>query len=625
MKKILLLLLSLMCYSLYAQDLWQLTSISEKCHQLQKVTRRYARDAKVPTFSYYETVSDGNHDFVIGSKTITFSNGDRDIYEPQCGIMVITLAETHLGYQYSIESASIKIKTETGYDNPGFNYSAMILNESNLVLQNNSYTFDQAHGNIDYVQGSIGTSSQYGQYIEFPDIKNILIQNRKIIIGVKANNSLCTEAPIGEFWVDVKIRHIEPASLSVVNNFAGGFVKASVNNPNPGSIQAATGNVSGMTGNIVYIAPDEENNNTSTHKWIYNDIEAPLNKSNWKIIDASNMPLSNKIKSADTSFVLTSSIKDFKYEAQMKKLCNVTFSDNIGGYFMIDNIDTLKKTSPYVPAIVEGNSTRSVTAYNQYVNSLNATFVKWSDNITSPTRSISPTAHTSLKAYYRVTLTNEYRNMRFNSTIGQPITITWNEHPNPNVVHYNIYRRVYGEQSESLIASVSRGTTTYTDNQYLISANLGPRSRINYDVRAVYTGQIPGEADYTATTEQDYQMQFGSSTGLPPEGVENRTSDKKDIKNALNASIIPTEYALGNYPNPFNPTTVIQYALPEAGQVSLKVYNLLSQEVASLVEGSQSAGTHEVSFNAHNLPTGIYIARLQAGNKVISIKLQLIK
>lgn len=65
--------------------------------------------------------------------------------------------------------------------------------------------------------------------------------------------------------------------------------------------------------------------------------------------------------------------------------------------------------------------------------------------------------------------------------------------------------------------------------------------------------------------------------------------------------------------------------MPEAGAVTLKVFNILSQEVASLVDENKAAGTYQVNFNAKNLPTGIYVARLQAGSKVMSIKLQLIK
>lgn len=67
-----------------------------------------------------------------------------------------------------------------------------------------------------------------------------------------------------------------------------------------------------------------------------------------------------------------------------------------------------------------------------------------------------------------------------------------------------------------------------------------------------------------------------------------------------------------NFPNPFNPSTNIVYTIPKAGYVRLAVFNLLGQEVASIFEGTQSAGTYEVTFDKAGLPTGIYFYRIQA-------------
>jgi len=88
---------------------------------------------------------------------------------------------------------------------------------------------------------------------------------------------------------------------------------------------------------------------------------------------------------------------------------------------------------------------------------------------------------------------------------------------------------------------------------------------------------------------------------------------------------LPTAFGLGqNYPNPFNPSTTIQYDLPKAAPVSLKIFNALGQEVASLVNGRQEAGSYQIRWNA-NVPSGIYFYRLQAGEYVETKKAILLK
>ncbi|MGA2624283.1 MAG: S8/S53 family peptidase [Bacteroidota bacterium] len=90
--------------------------------------------------------------------------------------------------------------------------------------------------------------------------------------------------------------------------------------------------------------------------------------------------------------------------------------------------------------------------------------------------------------------------------------------------------------------------------------------------------------------------------------------------------LIPKEFALGqNYPNPFNPTTVISYQLPVASYVMLKVYNMLGQEVAMLINGMQEAGYKSVELDASNMPSGLYIYRLTAGTYTAVRKMLMIK
>jgi len=89
---------------------------------------------------------------------------------------------------------------------------------------------------------------------------------------------------------------------------------------------------------------------------------------------------------------------------------------------------------------------------------------------------------------------------------------------------------------------------------------------------------------------------------------------------------LPTWFELSqNFPNPFNPTTQITYALPSKARVSLEVYNALGEKVATLYSGVQDAGQHEVTFSGDRLASGVYFYRMTAGNFSSVRKMLLLK
>lgn len=104
------------------------------------------------------------------------------------------------------------------------------------------------------------------------------------------------------------------------------------------------------------------------------------------------------------------------------------------------------------------------------------------------------------------------------------------------------------------------------------------------------------------------------------ESQMNLTGVKKEDSN------LPEAYKLSqNYPNPFNPTTIIQYSIQKQGLVTLKVYNMLGEEVATLVNQNQNAGNYSVNFNASQLASGVYMYRIDSGNFTATKKLILLK
>jgi DNA/RNA endonuclease YhcR with UshA esterase domain len=98
------------------------------------------------------------------------------------------------------------------------------------------------------------------------------------------------------------------------------------------------------------------------------------------------------------------------------------------------------------------------------------------------------------------------------------------------------------------------------------------------------------------------------------------------ILGVVASDLLPTEFAMAqNYPNPFNPSTTIQYSIARESQVSLIVYNMLGQEVGTLVNEKQAQGNYTKVFDASHLASGMYVYRIQAGNYISVKKMMLLK
>ncbi len=89
---------------------------------------------------------------------------------------------------------------------------------------------------------------------------------------------------------------------------------------------------------------------------------------------------------------------------------------------------------------------------------------------------------------------------------------------------------------------------------------------------------------------------------------------------------VPSNFALiGNYPNPFNSSTVIKFRLADPGEVAIDIFNVLGQRVGTLISGTLGAGEHELVWNGDRAPSGIYFYRLTAGDRSSVRKMALIK
>jgi hypothetical protein len=89
--------------------------------------------------------------------------------------------------------------------------------------------------------------------------------------------------------------------------------------------------------------------------------------------------------------------------------------------------------------------------------------------------------------------------------------------------------------------------------------------------------------------------------------------------------VLPDEVSLTSYPNPTRGQATVEYALPEAREVTLEVYDVLGRRVATLADGEKPAGRHEASLEARRLPSGVYFGRLEAGGETRTQKITVVR
>ena len=165
------------------------------------------------------------------------------------------------------------------------------------------------------------------------------------------------------------------------------------------------------------------------------------------------------------------------------------------------------------------------------------------------------------------------------------IVLNWNTATETNNRGFEIERRIINGDNEgswSFVGFKQGSGTTTRPQQYSFTDDIS-------NIRATAIAYRLKQVDFDGKSEY---------------------SDEVLVKD-----LVPVQYNLSqNFPNPFNPSTVIDYAIPENSFVSLKVYNSLGQEVSTLVNENRQAGQYHVNFDASGLPSGVYYYILRAGN-----------
>jgi len=136
-------------------------------------------------------------------------------------------------------------------------------------------------------------------------------------------------------------------------------------------------------------------------------------------------------------------------------------------------------------------------------------------------------------------------------------------------------------------------------------------------------GRFVGQPD---STYSFFSIAYDAVGNSEPIKTEADASTSITVSTEEGVADLPMQYELfQNYPNPFNPSTVINYALPEASDVTIRIYDVMGRRIATLLNEKQTAGWHNVTWNAGSVASGTYFYRIQAGNFAAVKKLTLIK
>lgn len=181
--------------------------------------------------------------------------------------------------------------------------------------------------------------------------------------------------------------------------------------------------------------------------------------------------------------------------------------------------------------------------------------------------------------------------------------------------NYGYYAIDNTATSGNVVINDAAGFTS-ADKWYALSNGVKSASAGVSDISFVISG-----GPYSIPANQSINVAFAIAAGSTLQEVIDAISESKIkyqfITSVENSSLEkPATYELNqNYPNPFNPSTVISYRLPEAGMVTLKVYDLLGREAATLVNSYQQAGSYnyQLSTNNYHLTSGVYFYRITAG------------
>jgi len=185
------------------------------------------------------------------------------------------------------------------------------------------------------------------------------------------------------------------------------------------------------------------------------------------------------------------------------------------------------------------------------------------------------------------------QNLTVSASANNHPLLNWTKNNEADIQNYKVYKYVTSEIGWQYYGTVTTNSFEDLNESYPVKGGSGLIHPVQYKVTAV---------------------DFHPYESLPSNIVLTYVSGAL-LEKTNSDELKPTEFSLDqNYPNPFNPSTRISYSIKEEGLVTLKVYDILGKEISTLVNENKPKGIYEAEFNASQLPSGMYIYKIQAGN-----------
>jgi hypothetical protein len=285
-----------------------------------------------------------------------------------------------------------------------------------------------------------------------------------------------------------------------------------------------------------------------------------------------------------------------QFVADLPAEYNVTFQNSLpgasGGTIKVRGVS---QSSPYATTVLDAEDVLGEGVY-QEISRIKYTFSQWNDASSTNPRTFTPTGHTTYTASYSAKpLPPAY--VTAGGDVGDYVHLSWQEHPHTSVTQYQIWRKVkpknQSEQPPELIATRNRGTTSYIDYTYTVTDGYTD-DLVWYDVRAYFSvNGTYSDPEWVAIFGQTF-VKLGPAAAVT-DGVQ-------------------------AFPNPFNPSTRILFQLQNGGNVSVRVYDIVGREIATLARGELSPGKYSVEWKGQDdtgrrVGSGVYFVRLDIRNE----------